>query len=191
MWGTGLRRAELLGLDWEDVQLEGAAPHLFVRRQHARLWGAKRGLVTREHAKTEAARERRVPLSKAVVLLFREWWKRQQMEVRRAPSEWRGMPLSETPSGPVFTSTKGTRLEPRNLNRAFSRICVAAGLARTLHGLRHDFGSMLVAAGVPVPTIAAILGHSSPVVTTRLYLHSNDPAAQAAVEVAAAMVSRR
>jgi hypothetical protein len=44
---------------------------------------------------------------------------------------------------------------------------------------------MLVEAGVPVPTIAAILGHSSPTVTTRLYLHSNDPAAQAAVELAA------
>jgi integrase len=89
----------------------------------------------------------------------------------------------------VFTSNKGTRLEPRNLNRAFTRICVAAGISRTLHGLRHDFGSMLVAAGVPVPTIAAILGHSSPLVTTRLYLHSNDPAAQAAVELAADMLA--
>jgi integrase len=48
---------------------------------------------------------------------------------------------------------------------------------------------MLVAAGVPVPTIAAILGHSSPLVTTRLYLHSNDPAAQAAVELAADMLT--
>ena len=48
---------------------------------------------------------------------------------------------------------------------------------------------MPVAAGGPVPTIAAILGHSSPLVTTRLDLHSNDPAAQAAVEVAATMLS--
>ena len=89
----------------------------------------------------------------------------------------------------MFTSNKGTRLEPRNLNRAYTRICVAAGISRTLHGLRHDFGSMLVAAGVPVPTIAAILGHSSPLVTTRLYLHSNDPTAQAAVELAAEMLA--
>ena len=39
----------------------------------------------------------------------------------------------------------------------------------------------------PVATVAAILGHSSPAVTTGLYLHSHDPAAQAAVEVAADM----
>ena len=48
----------------------------------------------------------------------------------------------------------------------------------------------MVAAGIPVATVAAILGHSSPVVTTRLYLHSHDPAAQAAVEVLADMVAR-
>jgi integrase len=185
LWGTGLRRAELLGLDWGDVQLVGAAPHLFVRRQHARLWGDKRGLATREHAKTEAATDRRVPLSSAVVQLFRVWWLRQQSEFQQAPDRWRGVPLAESPTGPVFTSNRGTRLEPRNLNRAFARICEDAGLSRTLHGLRHDFGSMLVEAGVPVPTIAAIPGHSSPTVTTRLYLHSNDPAAQAAVELAA------
>ena len=90
----------------------------------------------------------------------------------------------------MFTSTRGTRLEPRNLYRAFERICAKAGASRTLHGLRHDFGSTLVAAGIPVATVAAILGHSSPVVTTRLYLHSHDPAAQAAVEVLADMVAR-
>jgi integrase len=78
-------------------------------------------------------------------------------------------------------------LEPRNLNRAFERVCASAGVLHTLHSLRHDFGSVLVAAGIPVATVAAILGHSSPAVTTRLYLHSHDPAAQAAVEVAASV----
>jgi integrase len=149
LWGTGLRRAEPLGLDWDDVQLEGVAPQLFVRRQHARLWGDKRGLATRELAKTEAATDRSVPLSKSVVLLFQEWWIRQQSEFQRAPSNWRGVPLSESPAGPVFTSNRGTRLEPRNLNRAFARICVAAGISRTartptwlwLHASRQREGS--------------------------------------------------
>src|SRR6266851_2162991 len=35
LWGTGMRRAELLGLNWEDVELDGASPHLIVRRQHS------------------------------------------------------------------------------------------------------------------------------------------------------------
>jgi integrase len=185
LWGTGLRRAELLGLDWEDVQLDGKAPFLIVRRQHTRLWGNKRGLSTRARAKSEAGSDRQVPLSGAVVRLFREWWVLQQSEFRRAPEQWRGPPVGSRPAGPVFTSSRGTRLEPRNLNRAFERICDKAGISHTLHGLRHDLGSTLIEAGVPVPTIAAILGHSSPVVTMRLYLHSHDAAAHAAVEVAA------
>ena len=90
----------------------------------------------------------------------------------------------------VFTSNVGTRLEPRNLYRAFERICEAACVSHTLHGLRHDLGSALVSAGVPIPTIAAILGHASPVVTTRLYLHSHDQAALAAVELAGEMLAQ-
>jgi integrase len=190
LWGTGHRRGELLGLNWEDVQLEGAAPNLIVRRQHTRLWGEKRGLSTRERAKTEAATDRRVPLSSAVVRLFREWLSCQRQEFERSPEVWRGVHLAHGPAGPVFTSKVGTRLEPRNLYRTFERICDTARVSHTLHGLRHDLGSTLVAAGVPIPTIAAILGHASPIVTTRLYLHSHDQAAQTAVEVAGEMLSR-
>jgi integrase len=123
LWGTGLRRAELLGLEWEDMDLEGASPYLIVRRQHTRLWGEKRGLSTRERAKTDAATDRRVPLSSAVVQLFREWKLRQQSEYQRAANRWKGARLSDRAVGPVFTSTRGTRLEPRNLYRAFERIC--------------------------------------------------------------------
>jgi integrase len=119
LWGTGLRRAELLGLDWGDVQLVGAAPHLFVRRQHARLWGDKRGLATREHAKTEAATDRRVPLSSAVVQSFRVWWLRQQSEFQQAPDRWRGVPLAESPGRAgvhleqeVPASSRATSIEP-------------------------------------------------------------------------------
>jgi integrase len=187
LWGTGLRRAELLGLEWEDVELDGVSPHLIVRRQHTRLWGEKRGLSTRERAKTEAATGRRVPLSSVVAGLLIEWKQRQHAEFERAGDRWKGAPVADRATGPVFTSVVGTRLEPRNLNRTFERVCAAAGVAHTIHELRHDFGSTLVAAGIPVATVASILGHSSPVVTTRLYLHSHDPAAHAAVEVAAAM----
>ncbi len=147
----------------------------------------KRGLSTCERAKTEAATDRRVPLSSAVIQQFREWRLCQQAEFQRTSNKWARAPLSDKAVGPVFTSTRGIRLE-RNLNRAFERICAQAGASHTLHGLRHDFGSTLVAAGIPVATVAAILGHSSPVVTTRLYLHSHDPAAQAAVEVAAGLL---
>src|SRR5712692_6565050 len=48
----------------------------------------------------------------AVVRLFREWWLYQQSESQRAPAGWRGVPLMDRPTGPVFTSNRGTRLDP-------------------------------------------------------------------------------
>ena len=50
---------------------------------------------------------------------------------------------------PCSRPNRGTRLEPRNLYRAFERICDEAGASHTLHGLRHDLGSTLVAVGIP------------------------------------------
>src|SRR5438477_7969258 len=76
--------------------------------------GGKRWLSTRERAKTDPATHRRVPLSSAVVQLIREWNVRQQSEYHRATNGSRGTPLSDRGAGPVFTSTRGTRLEPRN-----------------------------------------------------------------------------
>jgi len=130
-------------LQWEDVDLEGASPYLIVRRQRTRLRREKSGLSTRERAKTEAATDRRVPLSTAVVQLFGVWKLRQQSEYQRAANRCKGALLPDRAVGPAFTSTRGTRLEPRKLYRAFERISAKAGASRTLHGLRHDVGSTL------------------------------------------------
>jgi integrase len=57
----------------------------------------------------------------------------------------------------------------RTLNRALKK----AGLPHIrVHDLRHTAGSLLVAAGVPMPTVADFLGHSSPATTASVYAHA-------------------
>jgi integrase len=80
-------------------------------------------------------------------------------------------------TGYVFLSQVGTFVEPRNVNRAFERIRGKAGLNdHTLHGLRHNFCSLLMEQGVPDKVIAELAGHANPAITRRIYQHATDAA---------------
>jgi len=77
----------------------------------------------------------------------------------------------------------GTLLEPRNVNRVFERVREKAGLAdHTLHGLRHDFCSLLMEQGVPDTIIAQLAGHANPAITRRIYQHGTEAAHRDAME---------
>ncbi len=57
----------------------------------------------------------------------------------------------------------------------FSEACERAGIpAHTFHGLRHDFGSLLLAAGVPTRVVQEMLGHANPYITMGRYQHVPD-----------------
>lgn len=73
------------------------------------------------------------------------------------------------------------RLTPRSLSRAFEKAAVRAGLPGSLHTLRHTFISHMVMAGVDLPTVQKIAGHST-IATTLKYSHLAPGHAQAAVE---------
>jgi len=77
--------------------------------------------------------------------------------------------------GYVFLSLVGTLLEPRNVNRVFERVRNRAGLGEhTLHGLRHDFCSLLMEQGVPDKVVAELAGHANPAITRRIYQHGTE-----------------
>jgi integrase len=72
----------------------------------------------------------------------------------------------------VFTSTVGTVIEPRNLNRFFDEPITKAGVRRIrFHDLRHTCASLLLAQNVPARVVMEILGHSQLAMTTDLYSH--------------------
>ena len=74
-------------------------------------------------------------------------------------------------SGLVFTSSIGTPIEPRNLNRHFVGLLDKAGVRHIrFHDLRHSCATLLYEQGVEIDKIQDILGHSSPTITKQIYV---------------------
>lgn len=97
---------------------------------------------------------------------------RQDAERSFAGKEW-----SET--GLVFTTRKGTPIEPRNALRHFQRLLEVIGLPRhRFHDLRHTTASLLLAQGATLHEVKETLGHSQITMTADLYGHMYDAAKQ-------------
>jgi integrase len=171
----GLRMGECLGLQWADIEF--ARRVLTVAHNLQRVKRVRRGDVVKDgEAKTERLLGRpkgkkikplRLP---AVVLDALARHRLKQAEERRlAGSAWKG------DGNYVFTSTVGTPLEQRRLDREFKLLCEAAGLRRIrFHDLRHSAASMLIAQGVHPKAIQELLRHSSIQLTMDTYGHLFD-----------------
>ncbi|WP_163554270.1 tyrosine-type recombinase/integrase [Candidatus Frankia alpina] len=154
----GLRRGEILGLRWTDVDLGGATLH--VRQTLQRVDGSLRFVP----AKTDRS-HRKLPIPPRLVTILRRHRATQTAERTGLGDAW-------TETGLVFTSSVGTPLEPRNVNRRFEVLRRQADLPwLRLHDLRHAFASMLFAEGVPARTVMELLGHSTIQLTMNTYTH--------------------
>jgi integrase len=155
----GLRRGEILGLRWQDLDLQQGT--LTVRQAAQRLRGQG---IKFAPPKTERARRSMVIPSPLVAAL--RIHRKQQLEDRlKAGSRWRELDL-------VFASKVGTAIEPRNLDRHFKRMLEKAELSdMRFHDLRHAAASLLLAQNVDPRTLMDILGHSRISVTLDTYAH--------------------
>jgi integrase len=150
----GLRRGEVLGLSWHDVDLEHGV--LRIRQQLLRA----RGRLQLGPFKTSAGR-RDLPLlgvARSVLL--------QHAELKvfgSASHEWTAHDL-------VFTTRTGRPVEPRNLVRSFHRITTSHGLRPIrLRSLRRTTATLLKNLGVPPRDTMEILGHARIAVTMEIY----------------------
>ncbi|MFF2273572.1 tyrosine-type recombinase/integrase [Agromyces sp. NPDC058136] len=158
-YSVGLRRGELLGLRWSDVDLETNMIHV---RQTMQRLGAGHGRV---FGPPKTARSRRsVPIPVGIARSLRAHRAAQAAELRGSN---RSNPLDL-----VFTTSLGTPIEPSNLRRDFETLISAAGVPRIrFHDLRHTCASLLFAKGVPPRVVMDLLGHSTMSITTDLYAH--------------------
>lgn len=131
----GMRRSEALALRWSDVDLDEGV--LTIRRSVHRVAGV--GLV---HLPTKTKKSTRtVPLPPVVARAMRKHRLRQGAEAEAAG--WLDREL-------VFTTPRGTGIDPRNFTRMFDELCDRAGVLRVhLHDLRHTCVTMLMQLGVP------------------------------------------
>lgn len=156
--GLGLRKGEVLGLRWQDVDLERGA--LTVSSSLQRIDGQPHLVAP----KTERSR-RTLELPAVVLQALREHRHRQREERIRFADEWQE-------SGLVFTTHIGTALEGRNVTRHFHAALARAGLPRfRFYDMRHSAASFLLAQGVDLKVIMGVLGHSQISLTANLYAH--------------------
>ncbi|MGW4775973.1 tyrosine-type recombinase/integrase [Streptomyces filamentosus] len=154
----GFRRGEVVGLRWENVDLDKR--EIRVRTQRQRVAGE----VYEDDPKGRR-RKQTLPLPAICVAPLR-WQRLKQAAAReRAGEKW-------TETGYVFTTRTGQPIEPRNLYRSFTRVAKNAGLRVVrLHDARHGTATLLTAAGVPPRVVMEILGHSQIAVTMNVYTH--------------------
>ncbi|WP_327208506.1 site-specific integrase [[Kitasatospora] papulosa] len=153
----GLRRGELVGLRWTDVDLDNRV--LYVRQQTQR----RRGVLYDDDPK--GRRRRAVPLPAMCIAPLR-WHRMRQVAAKaRAGESWQE-------GGHVFVTRTGRSVEPRNVYRSFTRVAESAGLrVIRLHDARHGCATILTAAGVAPRVVMEILGHSQISITMDVYTH--------------------
>jgi integrase len=155
---SGLRRGELLGLRWVDVDLENGS--VSVRQAVTEV----NGTTVTGDVKTKRSR-RVVSLDAATVASLRQRRAAQIEHRLLIGSGWRD-------SGLVFTSPTGEPWLPESISQAFERAEARVRLPRIrFHDLRHTHASHLLAAGVNVKVVSERLGHGSVGFTLDVYAH--------------------
>ena len=165
---SGLRRGEIGGLLWSDVDLE--AGMLTVRRNRVSVNGAA---VETEDTKTERS-ARTLPLTPALSAVLRRASAIQKAErLKLGPAYG--------PGEHVVCNEAGEPYHPDSLSGFWQAMCVAAKVPPIrLYDARHTCASTLAMQGVPIAVVSAWLGHADPAFTLRTYVHAGNDALQLA-----------
>lgn len=167
MLAFGPRRGEALGMRWSLTDLDAATAKL--RKQIRRLrgevdpeTGRRRGRLVEKDLKTAESRAT-LSLPAALVEVLREH-RRAQVAERLAARVWVDPDL-------IFTTSIGTALEPRNVNREWDALCKRAGVRVRLHDLRHAAASLAFAEGASIKEVQAMLRHTRYGTTADIYVN--------------------
>lgn len=158
---SGLRRAELLGLRWQDVGLD---EHTITIRQTSNYLPGKGVYVGTPKTTTSA---RPLPISTAAIMLLLEYRAWQDIRREQLGDAW------EDQDGRVFTTDTGAPMFPDSLTQWFSGFIARSGMPKvTVHSLRHTYASLMIADGVPLVVVSRQLGHAQASTTANIYAHA-------------------
>ena len=159
---TGCRRAELLGLTWDNVFLEDQ--YINIRNTLIMLKGAP--VFKINHAKNDTSL-RSIPIPAKICEQFKKWREFQNKEKETCP-EWNNL------YNLVFTNSNGSPVNPSYFSRNFKNAAKLAGLPSDihLHCTRHTWATNMLQSGVPISDVQALGGWSSPDILLNIYSHS-------------------
>jgi integrase len=155
---TGMRRGEVAGLRWSDVDLEVGR----VSPRRPRVVVDYEVVVS--VPKTAKGR-RSLALDPVTVTALRQHRTRQFEQRLAVGPRWQD-------SGLVFTWPDGRPIHPERFSRWFEQHARAAGLPKIrLHDVRHSYATVALAAGIPAKVVSERLGHATIAITMDTYSH--------------------
>ncbi len=158
---SGLRRGELAGLRWEDVNFGDCT----ITIEQTGNYVPGKGIFTDTPKTRKSTRPLR--LSRVAFLLLHEYKLWQEKQRESLGDAWKNK------DGRVFTSDDGAPLMPDSITTWFRKFVKRSGLPKvTLHGLRHTYASLMIAEGVPLVVVSKQLGHAQPSTTANIYAHA-------------------
>lgn len=169
----GLRRGELCGLRWADIDMIHGILH--IQQQRQRVQG--RGLVSGPPKSASGVRSMPIPPHLVEVLS-------ERYLLASADGLLGGYQPVYVLDGPQHRG-----ISPERLSRAFQALTARAGVRCTLHGLRHTMASLAACHGVAMPVLQSILGHATISTTARYYTHVYQSAKADALGVVASLLS--
>ena len=174
---SGARRAEICGLEWDDVDWDKSCIHICRNSLHLPNVG-----MYEDTTKTESS-ERYVKLPQSVMTMLSEF-REYQDKIREQMGEgWQE-------SGKIFTQYNGLPIHPSSVTSWLRKFTERNGLPHvTPHMLQHTSATMLLMQGVPLKAVSKRLGHTLASTTSDIYGHSLRSVEDIAADKLEAMLS--
>lgn len=157
---SGLRRGELAGLCWQDVDFD----HQIITVRQTSNYLPPKGVYTDTPKSSASGRVLRLSRSAFMMLLeYKEWQDAQQAALGDA---WRNT------DGRIFTTDDGAPIFPDSITQWFTKFVRRSGLPPvTVHSMRHTYASLMIAGGAPLVIVSHQLGHAQTSTTANIYAH--------------------
>ncbi len=171
-----------MGLEWRDIDFNAGT--LKIERSSQYIEG--HGLITKE-PKNETSK-RVIPLTISMIKLLKKYETWQKQERLRLGAQWEKESKERLgdewqDNDRLFRTWSGEPAYPGSISHWFKDFLERQDLPPLpFHGLRHTAATLLIGAGTQDLTVAALLGHSDPGTTKRLYAHSLKSAERAAAD---------
>ncbi len=167
---TGIRRGELCGLEWRDINFITECMHI----QRSSLYIPDKG-VFEDEPKNEMSK-RVIRISASAMRLLKDYRAWQDERKRELGSAWHD-------TNRLFTTWDGTPINPDTITAWFHHFIQRHNLPScSIHSLRHTNATLMIANGTPIKTVSKRLGHSNVSTTGNIYTHAIQSADEAAAE---------